>query len=177
MNAGKEHRNIIITGFMGTGKSTVGRLLAARLGRPFLDMDEQIEAYFGKPIPEIFANDGEAAFRAAEAAICRQVADQTGLVLSTGGGALVNPANRDRLAQSGVIICLTATEDAILERVQQASNRPLLPGSADEQRQRIRDLLRPAPPSLRRDSPPGRHIGAHAGRDHRGDTRHAELNR
>ncbi|HXF62445.1 MAG TPA: shikimate kinase, partial [Caldilineaceae bacterium] len=134
-------RNIVITGFMGTGKTTIGRLLAERLGRPFVDMDEQIEARFAKPIPRIFAEDGEAAFRVAEAQLCHQLAQEQGVVLSTGGGALVNPSNRHALAQRGVIICLTATVDTILERIQQADNRPLLPGDLEERRQRIRQLL------------------------------------
>jgi 3-dehydroquinate synthase len=134
-------KNIVVTGFMGTGKTTIGRLLAERLERRFVDMDEQIEARFGKPIPRIFAEDGEAAFRVAETQLCHQVAQETGLVLSTGGGSLVNPANRQRLAQSGVLICLTATVDTILARVEQATNRPLIPGDTDQRRQRVRSLL------------------------------------
>ncbi len=81
-------RNIIITGFMGTGKTTIGQLLAAELGRDIVDMDTQIEAHFGRTIAEVFASDGEAVFRAAESAICRQLAGETGLVISTGGGSI-----------------------------------------------------------------------------------------
>ncbi len=134
-------KNIVITGFMGTGKTTVGRLLAQRLGRPFYDMDEQIEAHFGKPIPRIFAEDGEPAFRVAEAQVCDAFAQQQGAVISTGGGALVNPGNRQRLAESGILICLTATVETILARVDQTGDRPLLASDRDELRQRVRHLL------------------------------------
>ena len=136
-----DDKNIVLTGFMGTGKSTVGRLLADRLHRPLIEMDEQISAHFGKPIPDIFAQDGEAAFRAFEAQLCQRLAHERGLVISTGGGALVSPANRQALAQTGVIVCLTASVDAILARVESATDRPLLPGTAEEKRRRIRDLL------------------------------------
>jgi 3-dehydroquinate synthase len=139
--ASPTEKNIVITGFMGTGKSTVGRLLAARLGRAYVDLDEEIEARFAKPIPRIFAEDGEPVFRVAESQLCRHYAQSTGLVLSTGGGALINPENRAVLGQSGVLICLTATVDAILERVERADNRPLLPGDRDARRGRIRHLL------------------------------------
>ena len=133
--------NIILTGFMGTGKTTVGRLLAERLGREFVDIDDQIVAHFGKTIPEIFAEDGEAAFRVAEAQLCARLGELAGLVISTGGGALVNPGNRAALAASGTILCLTASTDEILRRLDATQNRPLLPGSAEERRARIRDLL------------------------------------
>jgi 3-dehydroquinate synthase len=134
-------RNIVITGFMGTGKTTIGRLVAARLGRPFYDMDDQIEARFGKPIPRVFAEDGEDAFRAAESELCRRFGEESGIVLSTGGGALLNPTNRSALAANGVLICLTASVDAILERVDHANNRPLLSGDREERRRRVRRLL------------------------------------
>lgn len=134
-------KNIVITGFMGTGKTTVGQLLAERLGRRFVDMDAQIEAHFDKPIPRIFAEDGEPAFRVLEAQLCAHLAQEKGLVLSTGGGALVNSGNRQVLSENGVLICLTATVDTILDRVEQNSDRPLLPGDREERSRRIRQLL------------------------------------
>lgn len=134
-------KNIIITGFMGTGKTTVGRLLADRLQRTFVDLDNQIEAHFGKPIPRIFAEDGEPAFRVIEARLCAQAAQEKGLVLSTGGGALVNSGNRQVLSETGTIICLTASVEAILNRVDRNTDRPLLPGTREEREQRIRQLL------------------------------------
>ena len=134
-------KNIVITGFMGTGKTTVGRLLAERLQRTFVDMDTQIEAHFGKPIPQIFAEDGEPAFRILEAQLCAHLSQEQGIVLSTGGGALVNSGNRQVLTATGTIICLTATVDTILERVDRNTDRPLLPGTREERAKRIRDLL------------------------------------
>jgi 3-dehydroquinate synthase len=134
-------KNIIITGFMGTGKTTIGRLLAERMQRPFVDMDSQIEAHFGKPIARIFAEEGEPTFRVLEAQLCARLAQEQGLVLSTGGGALVNSGNRKVLSETGSIICLTASVDAILERVDHNSDRPLLAGDREERSKRIRDLL------------------------------------
>src|SRR5690242_21853839 len=96
--AGETQRpNLILTGFMGTGKSSVGRLIAAWRERPFLDFDTELEARFGRPIPRIFAEEGEAVFRAAESELCRTLPAGAGLVVATGGGAVVNPANREVL--------------------------------------------------------------------------------
>lgn len=134
-------KNIILTGFMGTGKTTIGRLLAARLERPFVDMDDQLQAHFGKPIREVFAQEGEGVFRTAEAQLCAQLSEQTGLVISTGGGALVSADNRAVLGKSGVLLCLTANVDEILRRVASTGERPLLNVPESDQRQRIRTLL------------------------------------
>ena len=126
--------NLVLTGFMGTGKSTIGRLVAARLSRPFIDMDEAIEQQAGQTIPEIFNSQGEAAFRRLESQVCAELAARDGLVIATGGGALVNPTNRALMEQSGLIICLTATSEALLERLAGNGNRPLLnkPNPAQE---------------------------------------------
>jgi shikimate kinase len=97
-------RNLVITGFMGTGKTTVGQAVAARLGRPFVDMDAEIERRAGKPIARIFAEDGEAAFRRWEASICAELGLQRGLVIATGGGALVNPLNRAQMLRNGTVV-------------------------------------------------------------------------
>lgn len=135
-------RNIVITGFMGTGKSSVGRIVAERLGRPFVDTDELLVQRAGKPISAIFAEDGEEKFRADESAICREVAALPGQVIATGGGALVSAENRAALGASGLLVCLTASVDAILARVGEEEHRPLLSGSPVEQRERIESLLR-----------------------------------
>jgi 3-dehydroquinate synthase len=119
-------RHIVLTGFMGTGKTTVGLEIARRLRRPFLDMDAEIEARAGKPIPLIFAEEGEAAFRAMEAQLCRELSTQQGLVIATGGGTLVDPANRALLLHDSLGICLTAHPDEILRRLQDTNYRPLL---------------------------------------------------
>ncbi len=118
--------NIVLTGFMGTGKTTVGREVAQRLGRPFVDMDDVIVARAGKPIPRIFAEDGEAAFRAIEAAVCAELSAQDGLVIATGGGALVDAENRRVMMRGGVVICLDADPQEILRRVGDSDERPLL---------------------------------------------------
>jgi len=127
--------NLILTGFMGAGKTAVGREVARRLGRPFVDMDAEIEARAGKPIPRIFAEDGEAAFRRMETALCKELSAQggsrpelaEGLVVATGGGALVDPANRARMMGSGAVVCLTCDVDEILRRVSAGDpERPLL---------------------------------------------------
>ena len=118
--------NVVITGFMGTGKSAVGREVARRLGRQFVDMDDVIEARAGKPIPRIFAEDGEPAFRQMEASLCEELSAQRGLVIATGGGALVNLANRAMMMKSGTVVCLSCDPDEILRRVGGNDYRPLL---------------------------------------------------
>ncbi|MDQ3250522.1 MAG: 3-dehydroquinate synthase, partial [Chloroflexota bacterium] len=141
MTSFPDPKNIILTGFMGTGKSTIGRLLAERLNRPFVDMDEHLIAHFGQPIVAIFAEQGEVAFRTVEAQLCAQLATASGLVISTGGGALVNPQNRHALAETGVLICLTATLNEILRRVESTQDRPMLPSAGEERRQRVQGML------------------------------------
>lgn len=131
--------NIILTGFMGTGKSNIGRKVAARLRRPFVDLDDVIAQRAGKTIPAIFAEDGEPAFRALEAAVCAELAAPAGRVIATGGGAMVNPANREALAAGGTLICLEAAPEAILRRVSRGDERPMLAGG--EPLARIRELL------------------------------------
>ncbi len=136
-----DERNIVLIGFMGTGKSSVGRLVAEQSGRPFVDMDERLAAAFGKPIAAVFAEEGEAAFRVAEAELCAELAAERGLVISSGGGALLNPRSRTALAETGVLICLTATPETILARLAGVDDRPLLRGDAETQRRRVQELL------------------------------------
>jgi 3-dehydroquinate synthase len=131
--------NLIITGFMGTGKTAVGREVARRLGRPFVDMDSEIEERAGKPIAEVFAQDGETAFRHMEAALCQALSTRDGLVIATGGGALVAPQNRALMMDSGRVICLDAPPEEILRRVRRHRNRPLL--DVDDPRAEIKRLL------------------------------------
>lgn len=131
--------NIIITGFMGTGKTTVGREVARRLGRPFVDMDALIEERAGMPVARIFTEAGEATFRAMESALCAELSASDGLVIATGGGTLVAPENRERMLASGVVILLTATPDEILRRIGDDTTRPLL--QVPDPRARIVELL------------------------------------
>jgi 3-dehydroquinate synthase len=131
--------NLIITGFMGTGKTAVGREVGRRLDRRFVDMDTEIEERAGKSIAEIFAQNGEATFRQIEAALCRQLGAQDGLVIATGGGALVDPQNRALMMESSRVVCLDANPDEILRRVSDNEYRPLL--DVDDQRTQIKRLL------------------------------------
>ncbi len=138
---------IILTGFMGTGKTAVGRRVARQLDLPFIDMDAEIEARAGKPISRIFSDDGEAAFRTLEARICRELGAKSegwpelkdGAVIATGGGALVDPENLAALRTIGIVICLDAEVDEILRRIGDRANRPLL--NVDDPRGQIERLL------------------------------------
>ena len=121
--------NIILTGFMGAGKTVTGQEVAARLGRPFVDLDDIIVERAGKPIPAIFAEDGEPAFRAFEAAICGELSASAGLVIAVGGGAVVSAANREALSRGGTLICLDAAPETILRRIGDDDNRPMLAGA------------------------------------------------
>jgi shikimate kinase len=121
-------KNIILIGFMGCGKSTVGRELHQRLGYPLIDMDHAIEQAARKPISRIFADEGETGFRDRETALLRQLVEQatTCHIISTGGGIVVRPENRDLLRQLGYVVWLHATPDTILDRTRRNSHRPLL---------------------------------------------------
>lgn len=133
--------NIILGGFMLTGKTTIGELVARRLGRPFIDMDAEIERRAAKPIARIFAEEGEPAFRQMEAGLCAELSRGEGLVIAAGGGALVDPANRELLAGRGVLICLTCSPDELVRRLdgQDAKIRPLL--NVADRRAEIERLL------------------------------------
>ena len=117
--------NIVITGFMGTGKSTVGELVADKLGRQFVDMDLVIEDRFGLPIPEIFERHGESLFRTVERGLAQELSTQSGLVIATGGGALVPEGMRDLMGRTGKLICLNAGKAEISARLTETDNRPL----------------------------------------------------
>lgn len=117
--------HIVITGFMGTGKTTIGRLVARQVKRAFVDMDDLIVERAGKPIPAIFAEDGEIAFRMMERDILEEIARTGGQVIATGGGALVADINRQLMKQSTFLVCLTATPDIIEVRIGQDAGRPL----------------------------------------------------
>ena len=131
--------NIILTGFMGTGKSTIGKCIAARLGRKFIDTDALVEQKSGKTIAALFMERGEPYFRTLEQEAIDQVCTEEGSVVATGGGALVNEENARKLKASGTVICLTATPEIILSRVQGNRDRPLL--QSDNPLEKIRTLL------------------------------------
>lgn len=113
---------------MGTGKTTVAKKVAERLGRTFIDTDEKIVEQAGKSIPEIFAQDGEAVFRHHERRVCRFYAGQSGYVIATGGGMLVDDENRRVMLASGLVVCLMASKAAIRERLAGQTGRPLFSG-------------------------------------------------
>lgn len=118
-------RNIVLTGFMGTGKSTVGRLLALKLDRTFIDTDEEIVRRVGISIAEIFERDGEKGFRLMERELCRYLGANSNLVIATGGGTLVDDGNREIMLASGFVVCLNATTQSITQRLAGFDNRPL----------------------------------------------------
>ncbi len=118
--------NLILTGFMGTGKTTVGRTIAERLKRTFIDTDAWIEERAGKSVAAIFAEDGEDRFRAWEADACAAFSEPQELIIATGGWTLGPTQNRELIEQGGRIICLTATPEKTLERLNGATDRPLL---------------------------------------------------
>ncbi len=123
-----DNKNIILTGFMGTGKTTVGKLLARKLKRDFIDTDKLIEDRQGITIPEIFTDLGESAFRQMEADIARELGEREGLVISTGGRLMLDPANVAALSGRGRVFCLVATPEEILSRLKndKDNRRPLL---------------------------------------------------
>lgn len=126
-----EGSNIVVTGFMGTGKSTVGRLLAERTGFVFMDTDALIVQRHG-PIADIFENHSEAAFREMERTVARELSQQWGLVIATGGRMMLDEYNAEALSATGRVFCLTATVDELVERLianDEHSKRPLLAGS------------------------------------------------
>mgnify|MGYP001338150544 CR=1 FL=1 len=119
-------QNIVLTGFMGTGKSTVGRLLAARLGYEFVDTDELIVARDGRAIADIFRESGEGAFRQWEALVARELGERSGCVIATGGRLMVDETNAAALLQNGRAFCLTAPPEEIIARLADDQRRPLL---------------------------------------------------
>ena len=132
-------QNLIVTGFMGTGKTAVGRSVARRLGRPFVDMDALIESREGMSVAEIFDQLGEAHFRRLESNLCQELAAQQDLVIATGGGALILDANWEIMGASGPVVCLSAKTDQILSRLEGVQDRPLL--NAPDRQARIAALL------------------------------------
>jgi len=129
--------NIILIGMMGTGKSTVGRLIAEHLNYSLVDLDAEIERMAGKSIPELFAADGEGRFRDFETAALREVLHRSCQVIATGGGAVLRSENCEAMKRGGWVVALTADADTIVERVRGDANRPLLAGNVEERVQSI----------------------------------------
>jgi shikimate kinase len=119
--------NIALIGFMGVGKTAVGKALAEKLNKKFVEMDALIEQKAGKPIPDVFQQDGEIAFRELEIEVAKEVSQGKNQVVACGGGVVLNKINIDRLKKGAVLVCLTASPEAILKRTSaDGDERPLL---------------------------------------------------
>lgn len=130
--------NIYLVGLMGAGKTTIGRQLAKKLGRRFLDTDHEIVARTGVPIPTIFEIEGEAGFRKREAQTIAELTELPDVVLATGGGVVLNPDNRRALHDSGWVVYLNVPPQQLYERTSHDRNRPLL--QVDDPLAKLREL-------------------------------------
>jgi shikimate kinase len=139
--------NLYLVGLMGAGKTTVGRMLAKHFGRPFHDSDHEIEARTGVKIPVIFEIEGEAGFRKREETAIAELTALSGIVLATGGGAVLSPLNRENLRTNGVVIYLRGTPEHLFERTRHDRNRPLL--QTDNPLARLRELYSQRDPLYR----------------------------
>lgn len=168
--------NLYLVGFMGTGKSTVGRLAAHRLGFKLIDSDHEIERAQGRPIPQIFAEQGEAAFRVMEREFIDRGHPAARQVMACGGGLVVQPGMLELLKNKGVVVCLHASLETILGRTSRHQNRPLL--NVEDRAERIRELYAQRDPLYRRsgtmvltDARPLREIVDHVLRIYRREAR------
>ncbi|MFH0731381.1 MAG: shikimate kinase [Candidatus Omnitrophota bacterium] len=132
-------KNIILTGFMGTGKTVIGKILAEKLKRQRLCLDDMIQWKTGKPIAEIFKDNGEGYFRKIESQMVAAAAKDKNVIIDAGGGAIINEDNLKRLKERGVIFCLTASVDAIIQRTSRTNDRPLL--NVTDPKAKIEQLL------------------------------------
>ncbi len=132
-------KNIVLIGFMGVGKTSIGRRLAQRLSRAFIDTDAEIEAVTGKTISQLFTRYGVIRFRSEEELLVKKLAGREDLVISTGGGTVLNPENIRLLKEKGVLIALTAAPEVLYSRLANKKTRPLV--LKGELKQKIDDLL------------------------------------
>lgn len=139
--------NIYLIGLMGAGKTTIGRALAKKLNRPFFDSDIEVETRTGASISTIFEIEGELAFRRREAEAIRDIASRSGIVLATGGGAVLHPDTRALLKNTTTVIYLSASVNQLLQRTRKDTKRPLLQ-TADPQK-RLEELMNARDPIYR----------------------------
>jgi shikimate kinase len=147
MHNGRHLVNLALVGFMGTGKTSVGRVVAEQLHFEFLDTDELIQSRTGRTINDIFGKDGEPAFRMLERQVVGELAGRTKTVISTGGGLPANLENLTALKAHALVVCLWASPERIWERVRHQSHRPLLHDSDPERK--IHELLKIRAPFYR----------------------------
>ena len=169
--------NLYLVGFMGTGKSTVGRQVAKQLGFHFLDSDHEIEVRQGRTVAKIFAEDGEARFREMEREFIERGHPGQQTVVACGGGLVVPPGMLDLLRQRGIVICMHAPIETILQRTMHTTHRPLL--QVDDRETRLRELYAQREEIYRRtgtmvltDKRPMREIAAHVLRVYRLEAAH-----
>lgn len=136
--------NLYLVGFMGVGKSAIGRRVARELGFRFIDSDHQIEKEQGKKIPEIFASEGESHFRQLERQFIESGHPEADCVVSCGGGLVVQPGMKELLKEKGIVICLFASAESIIERTSRNKNRPLL--NVPDPAAKVRALLKEREP-------------------------------
>jgi len=133
--------SVALIGFMGTGKTTVGKMLAEKLGRQFIELDEVIENKAGKSIPDIFKQEGEIVFRELEIEVTKDIAGRKNVIIACGGGLILNKINVDRLKQECIVVYLTASLGVILKRTSNdAGKRPLL--AVPDRSRQIKELLK-----------------------------------
>jgi shikimate kinase len=137
-------KHVVLTGFMAVGKTAVGRRLAKRLGYDFVDTDQLIEQQAGMTIAQMFERLGEAEFRERERRVIEDLELSTPTVIATGGGTFVDEANRKRLKQLGVVVCLVTSLGTILERVGRNETRPLARGDAQKRLVEMYERRKPA---------------------------------
>ncbi len=141
-------KNLVLVGFMGSGKTSAGKLVARQLGMEFLDTDALIEQRLGRTIAQIFETDGEPFFRDRERDIVRELAARDGLVIATGGGIVLNPDNVRDFSRTGIVICCWIEPRIAFERTRHTKHRPLLESDSDRQTC-IETLLRQREPLYR----------------------------
>ena len=141
-------KNIVLCGFMGSGKSTIGRMLSEKLSMPLIDTDIYIEKKLNMTIPRIFEEKGENFFRQTETQVCRELSEFDGYIISTGGGTLLNSENASVMREGGIIFLLNVSENTVLRRLKDDSTRPLL--QRDDKEKAVHELMTKRMPLYKR---------------------------